>query len=300
MSLRLSATKAGQSAKVWTFRPPCKIQDRCSPLAGCQKGARECTYPDQPVSGRPAASAKSGNVAGNLSATTPASLEDEERDEQDEDYDEISPITEGVQAGEMMSSTRGTDAPNLVSRDPASMSQEIEIQMDSSHDQSQPPSLGGNQSRTPSTEESLGFASSRRQSHHVGKPGKQRTLASSDVKSHQSTRPEWTKFSPAVQFYLRYHETHLTRHHYLLKYESHSFLRTTFLDFAVGNEALLYSVVGFAAYHHTVTRPDGQIRDFLQYYNTSVTLLRAVLTKSKKHDMAALLTILQLATFEVD
>jgi len=65
------------------------------------------------------------------------------------------------------------------------------------------------------------------------------------------------------------------------------------------NEALLYAVVGFAAYHHTLKNPNGQINEFLQYYNRSVTLLLAFLKKKEKHSVATLLTILQLATIEV-
>ena len=65
------------------------------------------------------------------------------------------------------------------------------------------------------------------------------------------------------------------------------------------NLSLLYAVVGFAAFQLTVTRSDGKIQDFLGYYNTSVSLLRKSLVENQKHTDATMLTILQLATFEV-
>lgn len=46
-------------------------------------------------------------------------------------------------------------------------------------------------------------------------------------------------------------------------------------------------------------QPDGQIQDFLGYYNRSVSLLRKSLASGQRHTDATLLTILQLATIEV-
>ncbi|KAK7956194.1 uncharacterized protein PG986_005416 [Apiospora aurea] len=65
-----------------------------------------------------------------------------------------------------------------------------------------------------------------------------------------------------------------------------------------GNEALLYALVGFAAYHRTIQNPSGNISEFLQYYNKSVTLLLEAFKKGGKQNTATLLTILQLATIE--
>jgi hypothetical protein len=72
------------------------------------------------------------------------------------------------------------------------------------------------------------------------------------------------------------------------------------LELAVRNEPLWYAVVGFAAYYHTLTKPDGRIQDFLGYYNKSVSLLRLSIQRNKRHNLATLLTILQLASIEVN
>ncbi|KAG9946881.1 hypothetical protein KCU98_g18318, partial [Aureobasidium melanogenum] len=83
-----------------------------------------------------------------------------------------------------------------------------------------------------------------------------------------------------------------------MKYDSGDFLKTTFLEIALGYEPLLYAITAFSAYHHTLAKPGGKLSSFLGYYNKSVSLLRQSLERSPRHTVATLLTILQLATFE--
>jgi hypothetical protein len=91
----------------------------------------------------------------------------------------------------------------------------------------------------------------------------------------------------------------LTHHHYAFKYDGGDFLKTTFLEIALndGSAALLYAIVAFAAYHHSISRHNKRISEFLFYYNKSIACLQQSL-KSKRHNVATLLTILQLATIE--
>jgi hypothetical protein len=112
-------------------------------------------------------------------------------------------------------------------------------------------------------------------------------------------RPEWAHLPHDVRFYLAYFTEHITHYHYGMLTDSADFFRTTLPAIAVKNEALLYALVGFAAYHFTLRNPKGRIQDFLQYYNKSVTLLLSFLKRKEKHSSATLLTILQLATVEV-
>ena len=112
-------------------------------------------------------------------------------------------------------------------------------------------------------------------------------------------RPDWSHLPQELQFYLRYFCDHITHFHYCMIDDHEDFFRTVLVGYAVQNEPLLYAVVGFAAYHHTLKNPNGRIMEFLQYYNRSVTLLLAYLKKQGKHSVATLLTILQLATIEV-
>lgn len=84
-----------------------------------------------------------------------------------------------------------------------------------------------------------------------------------------------------------------------MKLDTGDFLKTTFLEIALSYEPLLYAITAFSAYHHTLTKSDGQLQDFLGYYNKSVSLLRESLARTPRHTLATVLTILQLATFEV-
>jgi hypothetical protein len=103
-----------------------------------------------------------------------------------------------------------------------------------------------------------------------------------------------------IQFYLDYFKNHMSHHHYSLKRDTNNFLKGPFLAQAMKYEPLLYAVVGYAAYFHTLSQADGRISTFLQYYNESVTRLRVSITKNKKQGLATFLTILQLAAIEVN
>lgn len=117
------------------------------------------------------------------------------------------------------------------------------------------------------------------------------------------TSPEtlpWSHLPEDLQYYLQYHRNHLTYHHYFLKHQSDHFLHIILFDQALSYEPLLFAVVGFAAFQRALKKPNGKIEDFLGYYNQSVTLLRKSLAGGQEHSQSTLLTILQLATFEVD
>ena len=102
-----------------------------------------------------------------------------------------------------------------------------------------------------------------------------------------------------LQYYLDYHQTHLNFHHYKFKHDANYFLHHHLIEQALKYDPLLYAVAGFAAFQSTVSRPNGKIQDFLGYYNKSIFLLRQSLRDNQEHTDATMLTILQLATFEV-
>ncbi|EMC93483.1 hypothetical protein BAUCODRAFT_37166 [Baudoinia panamericana UAMH 10762] len=110
---------------------------------------------------------------------------------------------------------------------------------------------------------------------------------------------KWKTLTPDVRSFLKYHRDYLSYHHYAFKYDAGSFLKTTFLEIAMEDEseALLYGIVAFAAYHYAFARRLDGIRRFLQFYNQSITLLQKSVVK-KRHNVATLLTILQLAAIE--
>ncbi|KAI9718684.1 MAG: hypothetical protein M1828_006619 [Chrysothrix sp. TS-e1954] len=63
-------------------------------------------------------------------------------------------------------------------------------------------------------------------------------------------------------------------------------------------DPLLYAMLGFAAYMHTVSNPAAELQDFLPFYSKSLALLRQELQNEKQPSLAVLLTILQLTLLE--
>lgn len=102
-----------------------------------------------------------------------------------------------------------------------------------------------------------------------------------------------------VQFYLNYYCDNITHYHYSVVNDHDNFFKEMLTELAIQDEGLLYAVVGFAAYHYTLQSPIGEIKDFLHFYNRSVTLLLRFLKRKERHTEMTLLTILQLATIEV-
>jgi Fungal specific transcription factor domain len=109
---------------------------------------------------------------------------------------------------------------------------------------------------------------------------------------------QWAHLSLDLQKYLQYQQDSMTYYYYFFKLDNNDFLHTEFINLALENDLLLYAVVGFAAYHHTLKQPDGKLSHFLDYYNKAVSLLRSSLEQGRSRTPAIFLTILQLATFE--
>lgn len=110
--------------------------------------------------------------------------------------------------------------------------------------------------------------------------------------------PDGTSLPHELQFYLNYYRENITHYHYSVVNDCDNFFQEILTGLAVQDEALLYAVVGFAAYHYTLQNPVGEIKDFLRFYNRSVTLLLGFLKRKERHTDLTLLTILQLATIE--
>ena len=106
--------------------------------------------------------------------------------------------------------------------------------------------------------------------------------------------------SSDLEYYLKYHRTSVNYHHYLFKHDGDHFLHTSLIEQAMQYQPLLFAVAGFAAFQHTVQCGHGDISKFFGYYDRSVSLLRQSLASGVTNTEATLLTILQLATFEVN
>ncbi|KAF7532508.1 hypothetical protein G7054_g7875 [Neopestalotiopsis clavispora] len=238
----------------------------------CRKGKRECVYPEASTGKGPSdGSVKEGGLT-ESPGQSPGDAEDEaERDtklepiideeEPDDDYPRIDPSYRRASAASTST-----------------------LPKQSARYGSETPSGGGSSSPSLSTGTSVGFMAPFRASDPSIQPGPL----------------DWSHLPAELRFYLDYYCENITHYNYGLSVDPEDFFRNFLPGTAVrqGNDALLYAVVGFAAYHHTVRNPRGQIQDFLKYYNKSVTLLLASFRKKEKQNTATLLTILQLATIE--
>jgi len=132
--------------------------------------------------------------------------------------------------------------------------------------------------------------------HHLAR----RVASRAQLKSGNVTASaKYHSLPKGARYYIRYHKEQISHHHYAIKYDWGDFLKTTFLEIALGYEPLLYAVCAFASFFHQLSIPNGRIQVFLGYYDKSVRLLRQSLVKSTRHSTATLLTVLQLASLEV-
>lgn len=102
-----------------------------------------------------------------------------------------------------------------------------------------------------------------------------------------------------LRFYLNFHQDSISHEHFFLRSGSERFIHHSIIELALGYEPLLYALVGFAAYHHTLQSPGGKLFTFLKYYNKALVLLRKSLGSGEEHSEGTLCTVLVLTTFEV-
>ncbi|KAF7553079.1 hypothetical protein G7046_g7205 [Stylonectria norvegica] len=274
-----NSQKASQDA-IWLFHvQEQKSQVRRDP-ASCRKGGRECVYPDPPASkGSSGTGSKSKDSASSTQQGSPSSSNGEEDDELEQDakletiHDEEEPDEES-QASYMPTTSRRP------STTVSSFQQ----------------SGGGQHSETASGE----VTKSSSPSASTATTNSLTTAAqtSSELPHSVQGKADWSHLPSEFQTCLSHFVENMTHYHYCLPSDADDFFKTILPGVALQHEPLLNALVGFSAYHLTLKNPDGKLQDFLQYYNRSVTLLLGLLKRKEKHNVATLLTILQLATIE--
>ena len=259
---------------------------------GCRKGSRDCVYPQQASASRPTASAKSGQNgdSGQDSGSSPEDSDDEGGGE----------TTGAVKAESEPATSRKASLPSIkkqhtepgveLSRktiaDERSTTETVQVKKEESpsHQFNEPSPLKPQQ----------------------GRPQPPRRTSSSIVSSQlspssgtDSTTCRWSHLDQDLQFYLDFHRNEITFNHYFWRYDYSDFIHTTLIESALSHEALLFAVVAFAAYKHSIGQLDGKIANFLRYYNKSLSCLRKSLSTGQTHTDSTILTVLQLAAFEV-
>ncbi|CUS09146.1 unnamed protein product [Tuber aestivum] len=245
---------------------------------GCQKGGRECTYPEV-VPSKSSSAHRHRREKPPVSREGSSSLDElEEEDGYDEYLDDDKPtprLRTSASQGYLRGSQRRESWPSSSDQGRRGKPRKTGSSLDPS------PSPRNDNSYYPDSSEPASPAASLRR-----------------AASHASlvNFAEWAHLPHDIAFYLNYHRQMLTCHHYLLKSDNSNFFKTTLLELAVGNEALLYAVAAFSSFHYSVHHKTGVFQTFLEYYNKSVGLLRVSL--DEEHTMSTILTILQLASFE--
>ncbi|KAF2433590.1 hypothetical protein EJ08DRAFT_60436 [Tothia fuscella] len=228
----------------------------------CRKGGRECVYPESSSSSK----TRRGSTKSRSADRGGSSPNDGEGDGEDPLFEE-------------------DESPPAEPSSATSSKAERSIAQDSM----ETPALTHGVSPTPSIDESEPLEPS-------VDPAAQLQDAGATETARSSTYKKWVGLPGDLRFYLTYSRTKLDRHYWGLKMDPNNFIGNTLIEVALNFEPLLYAVVGFAAYHYTLTKPDGRLHDFLGYYQKSVNLLRQHI--KQKPTIATILTILQLATIE--
>ena len=250
---------------------------------GCAKGSRDCVYPEPLSATKPT----SGSKLGQPRKTVPES--DSSSGEYEDEGLEQSVI--GPLDGSEAPQGQHTHAPGM---NVQSVSRKNDRQL-SRQACTAPSSYVQDKSLSPSTDDSGANSKSRSPSTTFTSAG---VLSSASPNApHEGL--SYSNLSSDIQYYVEYHQQHINYHHYFFKHDATYFVNTLLLDIALEYDPLLYAVVGFAAYHSTMKKQNGKVQDFLGYYNKSVQLLLKSLQGGQKHTDATLLTILQLAAFEV-
>lgn len=251
-------------------------------MTGCRKGKRDCTYPEPaPTKSSPPQGPRDAEA--NQQASPTSSREDDD-DEVDQDT-KLSPIPDEDEEGPARVSQQLAQPKKSLRHMSTASSLNLKRLMTRARQSSETPSLEGTKSSSPTV--STGTSSSY-------------TATTSQLSDLPwSTIPDLTHLPHDFRYYLEYYYENITHYHYGVHKDFGEFFRTTFIALAVRSEPLLHAVVAFAAYHQTIRDPNGDLSEFLRYYNRTVTLLLDLLKNGGKHDLGTLLTVLQLATIEV-
>jgi hypothetical protein len=256
---------------------------------GCKKGSRICIYPGPRPNTKPNSSSNLnlGEVGAPDSGSSSGDYHEEEKDLIAESLKKPPAINNNAKVASKMQRQSRT-ASSYTSRPPISPS----------HDHTWP-SVGQaveskETSLSPSTDDSGVLSAT--QSISPGLDQSKKFPSVSTVTSQKAS--PWFHLAPNLQYHLEYHQQ-LSYHYYFLGHDSSNFIHDTLVEHAISYEPLLYAIVGFAAFLEILQNCKGKIEAFLGYYDRSVMLLRESLSEGQKHTHATLLTILQLATFEV-
>lgn len=250
----------------------------------CRKGSRDCVYPSPTTT-----SAKSGARASAKSRVRPPSQgSDSSGKPEPEDISPLEPIIDEEEPDHAARTAQRLSPPTAgpgKSRPELHRSQSGQsLRKRSLKTVSESGSWVQDPSSSPSTE---------------GSRFESMSVRSASISQSTTDMLNSARLPDDVRFFLNYHQEFISHEHFFLRSPSERFIHHSIIELALGYEPLLYALVGFAAYHHTLQSAGGKLYTFLKYYNKAVVLLRKSLGSNEEHSEATLCTVLVLTTFEV-
>lgn len=279
--------KRAQYARVNHLVHPDNKSSQLIITSGCFKGLRECTYPES----KPKTRTKSSKS----DPAKPAPTIAEESDSENEDAD----IEEKLSSHPVHKTAGKNSKRETGARRQGRTKRAASLKQDAPSHKQPIPSIERTK-QDPGVRESPETDGSSPQS--ASQAGSRSSCQLDSLTSESSMSPEKISFSHLPRHQrclLEYLRNNITYHHYFFRSNANYFLHNILIEQALSYEPLLHAVVGFAAFHETLGRSNGRIQDFLGYYNKSVSLLLKSLAGGQRPSEAMLLTILQLAAFEV-
>ncbi|OQE32035.1 hypothetical protein PENSTE_c001G08463 [Penicillium steckii] len=249
----------------------------------CRKGSRDCVYPSPTGS----ASKTGGRTVGKSRGSRPPSQGSDSTGRQDAET--VSPL-EPIKDEEEPDSA----GPGWQSSPPASGSQS---RPDLNRTQSGQ-SIYKHSKQTPEPENFNNLDPGSSPSTESSSRLESVSVRSASISHTTLDLLNSTRLSDDLRFYLNYHQEFISHEHFFLRSGSDNFIHGSIIELAMGYDPLLYALVGFAAYHHTLHTPGGKLYTFLKYYNKALVLLRKSLGSGEEHTEATLCTVLVLTTFE--
>lgn len=242
----------------------------------CRKGSRDCVYP----SPSPSASSKAGGRHGKSRANRPPSQGSDSSGKVE--VEAVSPLEPILDEEEPDATSDSRPSPIIPDTRP-SLSKSGSTQSIWKSSRQSDTAFVKDQSSSPSTE------SSRLESMSV----RSGSIGHSTAELINNAR-----LSDDVRFYLSFHQDFMTTPHFFLRQSCFHFIHHSLIELALQYDPLLYALVGFSAYHHSL-HTEGKLSTFLKYYNKALMLLRKSLGSGELHTEATLCTVLVLTTTEV-
>ncbi|CAI7567106.1 unnamed protein product [Penicillium glandicola] len=251
----------------------------------CRKGSRDCVYPSPTPSSSTSSKASSRTTA-RARAGRPQSHGGDSSVKVDSDtLSPLQPIIDEEEPDSAVSESRPSPASGTTTSQPdLRKSQSAQsLRKNSAKPTSDASSYIKEQSSSPSVE-SLRFESMSVRSGSLGH-------STTELLNNASLPDD-------LRFYLNFYQDFITTPHFSLRQGSSHFIHHSLVELALHYEPLLYALVGFSAYHHSLHSPGGKLYTFLKYYNKALILLRTSLGSGEEHSEATLCTVLVLTTFE--